>query len=603
MIQDFSVKGGPSVGRTNLPILRSVMAKEGIDVLYIPHDDEFQNEYLPDANERLAWATGFTGSAGSSFVFADRAVLLVDGRYTIQAQNQTDSTLFEVVDLPQSGPFEWLAEQNLSEAKVGYSPALSSPRDVRKLEQMVQKNSGCSVELKVHPVDAAWKDRPSLPREKVFPHPDKYSGESTSSKRQRISAIVKSRGADATVITAPASIAWLFNIRGGDVRHSPLPLSQAILYTDGRAELFLDAVKVHQAVQDHIGNDVRIYSPDQFEMQLRSLSNKTVSVDPNVTSAWYFNKLEELGAKILPAQDPVILPRATKNATEIQGTTAAHERDSIALVRFLKWLSEDGQSGDVTEIDAARKLEGFRSELPELRDLSFETISGAGPNSALPHYRVNTESNRKLEKGTLYLVDSGGQYLDGTTDVTRTIPIGEPTKKMRRHYTLVLKAHIALATARFPMGTTGTHLDTVARLPLWKAGLDFDHGTGHGVGVYLGVHEGPQRIAKPWYPSPLLPGMIVSNEPGYYEPGSYGIRIENLQYVVEATDIDGGTTPMLGFQNLTWAPLSRELIDTSLLTEEEHKWVNDYHSETLSRIKPELTDGDGRWLDLMCAML
>ena len=603
MIQDFSVKGGPSVGRTNLPILRSIMAKECIDVLYIPHDDEFQNEYLPDANERLGWATGFTGSAGSSFVFADRAVLLVDGRYTIQAQNQTDSTLFEIVDLPPSGPFEWLAKQDLSRTNVGYSPALSSPTDVRKLQHTVQKNSGCSVELAVHPVDEAWKDRPSLPAEKVFPHPEKYSGESTSSKLQRISAILKSRGSDATVITAPASIAWLFNIRGGDVRHSPLPLSQAILYTDGRAELFLDAVKVDQAVQDHIGNEVRIYSPDQFEIQLSNLSNKIVSVDPNVTSAWYFNKLEEIGANILPAQDPVILPRATKNAIEIQGTIAAHERDSIALVRFLKWLAEDGQSGDVTEIDAAKKLEGFRSELPELKDLSFETISGAGPNSALPHYRVNTESNRKLENGTLYLVDSGGQYLDGTTDVTRTIPIGEPTDKMRRHYTLVLKAHIALATARFPMGTTGTHLDTVARLPLWKAGLDFDHGTGHGVGVYLGVHEGPQRIAKPWYPSPLLPGMIVSNEPGYYEPGSYGIRIENLQYVVEATDIDGGTTPMLGFQNLTWAPLSRELIDTSLLTEEEHQWVNDYHAETYSRIKSKLQENDATWLELSCRSL
>ncbi len=603
MFQDFSVKGGPSVGRSNLPKLRSVMAQMGIHVLYVPHDDEFQNEYLPDANERLAWATGFTGSAGCAFVYLERAVLLVDGRYTIQAQSQTDPNLVEVTDLPTIGPFEWLSKQDLNEVKIGYCPSLLSPTDVNKLNNICQVKNAHSIELDVNPVDEAWVDRPELPTEKVYPHPEKYSGESTASKVRRVTTELKSRQVEATVLTAPASVAWLFNIRGGDVRHSPLPLAQAILYANGRSELLLDPVKVDQSLIDHLGDEVRIFAPNQLESRLGELSDKSVSLDPNITSAWYFDKLANLGVEIFPASDPVIILRAQKNRTEIQGTTIAHERDSIALTRFLKWLSEDGQSGEVTEIDAAKKLERLRRERTELKDLSFETISGAGPNSALPHYRVNTETNRKLERGTLYLVDSGGQYLDGTTDVTRTVPIGTPSETMRRHYTLVLKAHIALATARFPLGTTGTHLDTVARLPLWKAGLDFDHGTGHGVGVYLGVHEGPQRIAKTWYPSPLLPGMIVSNEPGYYEPGSYGIRIENLQYVVDASEIEGGTTPMLGFQNLTWAPLSRELIDTSILTEDELMWVNDYHTETLFRIKNLLNDSDALWLESSCKPL
>ena len=601
MLQDFSVKGGSAVGHANLPKLRSVMAKMGVDVLYIPHDDEFRNEYLPTANERLAWATGFTGSAGCAFISDKFAVLLVDGRYTIQAKNQTDPDLIEVVDLPSSGPFEWLSHQDVFGLGIGYSPTLTSLTDVNSLVTTVRRINAYARDLEINPVDVAWEDRPALPTEIAYPYPEKYSGESSCNKVNRITKELLSLRTDATVLTSPASVAWLFNIRGGDVCHSPLPLAQAILYTSGKAELFIDSAKVDQALIEHLGNDVEIYAPNQIEERLGNLSGKSVSLDRDNTSAWFYNILFDLDVNLIDAPDPIILPRAQKNTVEIQGTIKAHERDSIALIRFLKWLSEEGQSGDITEIEAAKKLEGFRRELPGLKDLSFETISGAGPNSALPHYRVNTQSNSKLERGNLYLVDSGGQYLDGTTDVTRTIPIGTPSENMRRHYTLVLKAHIALATSRFPLGTTGTHLDTIARLPLWKAGLDFDHGTGHGVGVYLGVHEGPQRIAKPWYPSPLLPGMIVSNEPGYYEPGSYGIRIENLQYVVEASEIAGGTTPMLGFQNLTWAPLSRELIDSSLLTPEEIQWINSYHAETLSRIKSKLSVEVAHWLKLVCS--
>lgn len=603
MLQDFSVKGGPAVGHANLPKLRSVMAKMGVDVLYIPHDDEFRNEYLPTANERLAWATGFTGSAGCAFISDKFAVLLVDGRYTIQAKNQTDPDLIEVVDLPSSGPFEWLSHQDVFGLGIGYSPTLTSLTDENSLVTTVRRINAYARLLEINPVDVAWEDRPELPTEKAYPYPEKYSGESSRNKVNRITKKLLSLRADATVLTSPASVAWLFNIRGGDVCHSPIPLAQAILYTSGKAELFIDSAKVNQALIEYLGNDVEIYAPNQIEERLGNLSGKSVSLDRDNTSAWFYNILFDLDVNLIDAPDPIILPRAQKNTVEIQGTIKAHERDSIALIRFLKWLSEEGQSGDITEIEAAKKLEGFRRELPGLKDLSFETISGAGPNSALPHYRVNTQSNSKLERGNLYLVDSGGQYLDGTTDVTRTIPIGKPSENMRRHYTLVLKAHIALATARFPLGTTGTHLDTIARLPLWKAGLDFDHGTGHGVGVYLGVHEGPQRIAKAWYPSPLLPGMIVSNEPGYYEPGSYGIRIENLQYVVEASEIAGGTTPMLGFQNLTWAPLSRELIDCSILTKEEKRWVDDYHAETHFRIKKHLTESDAAWLESSCRPL
>ena len=603
MRQTFDIKGGPQDGRTHLPLLRRELAAQGLDGLYVPHDDEYQNEYLPDANERLAWATGFTGSFGSAFVFTDKAVLFAYGRYTLQAADQTDPALVNVEGIPDPGAFGWLAKQSLAGKRVGYDPRLMSPNDVAALGAAAAKAGCVLVAVTENPIDKAWKGRPPQPMEKVVPHAVKHAGAAHTDKLDSVGVQLAKDGADAAVLTSPASLAWAFNIRGGDVSCTPLPLGRAILYADGSAELFIDEAKTDGALRRHLGNTVTLRPLSQLEDGLASLSGKTVSLDPDVASAWFFDRLAASGAKILRQRDPVALPRACKNAAEIKGTTAAHARDGVALTRFLHWLDTKAQSGEVTEIDTVMKLEAFREDLGSLNDLSFPSISGAGPNGALPHYRVSTASNRKLARGSLFLIDSGGQYLDGTTDVTRTVPIGEPSKDMIRHYTLVLKGHIALAAVRFPAGTTGTHLDILARHALYQAGLDYQHGTGHGVGVYLGVHEGPHRIAKVWNAVPLMPGMIVSNEPGFYKAGEYGIRIENLQYVTPAKDIPGCEIPMLGFECLTFAPLARDLIDVKLLSKAERNWVNDYHKRVLKLLGRKL-DGEVKdWLKKACAKI
>lgn len=604
MKQSFDVKGGPQVGRQNLPLLRAEMAKQSLDGFYVPHEDEYQNEYLPDANERLLWVSGFSGSYGSAFVFTDSAALFIDGRYTIQAAEQTDHDLFVRVAVPDPGPFGWLAELALNEQIIGYDPALMTPNDVETLRLAAAKAGAEIQAVSQNPIDAAWQDRPEQPTAPIHPHALEFTGVSSEDKRAIIAAKLQDDGADAAIITAPASLAWLFNIRGGDVACSPLPLGRAIIRSDGSAELFLDPRKETDALRSHLGNKVALQSLDSLNERLSELKGQTISLDPDLASAWFFQSLETAGAQILRRPDPVMLPKACKNGVEIAGTAQAHRRDGSALTRFLHWLDTEAQSGKITEIDAAIKLEGFRDQLGGLKDLSFETISGAGPNGALPHYRVSSASNRPLARGSLYLVDSGGQYRDGTTDVTRTVAIGTPSADMRRHYTLVLKGHIALDCVRFPAGTTGTHLDILARHALWQAGLDYDHGTGHGVGVYLGVHEGPQRIAKPWNAIPLQAGMIVSNEPGFYKEGAYGIRIENLQYVTPAEDIDGGERAMLGFECLTFAPLARGLIELGLLSTQERDWVDDYHQRVLAQIGPQL-DGEeaGDWLKAACAGL
>ncbi|MEM1152183.1 MAG: aminopeptidase P family protein [Pseudomonadota bacterium] len=603
MRQSFDVRGGPQDGRANLPKLRAAMADQGLDVFYVPHDDEYQNEYLPAANERLAWATGFTGSAGAAMILAETAAVFVDGRYTVQARDQLDADLFETVGLPVPGPFNWLADLTLSGKTVGYDPRLMSPNALSDLRKCAEKSGAKLVPTLDNPIDLAWADRPGQPRAPIVAHPLDKAGKAHADKRSDIAGALKSDGADATVLTSPASIAWAFNIRGGDVACSPLPLARAILRADGSAALFTDLDKIDEALRTHLGNGVTLDGMEALPGALSDLSGKTVSLDPDLASAWFFETLEGAGATILRQRDPVALPRACKNSAEIAGSMAAHVRDGAAVTRFLHWLDTEAQSGAVTEIDAAIQLERFRDTIDGLQDLSFETISGAGPNGALPHYRVSSATNRPLERGTLYLVDSGGQYLDGTTDITRTVAIGEPSAAMRRHYTLVLKGHIALADVRFPEGTTGTHLDILARHALWQAGLDYDHGTGHGVGVYLGVHEGPQRIAKAWNSVALMPGMIVSNEPGYYREGAYGIRIENLQYVTEKTEIPGGDRPMLGFENLTWAPLARALIDLELVSDAEHAWIDAYHSEVKARIAPQVEGEVAAWLDAACAPL
>lgn len=604
MKQSFDIRGGAAIGRANLPALRQQMSNTGLDFLYVPHEDEYNNEYLPDAYQRLTWVTGFTGSSGCAMIGQNHAIVFVDGRYTLQASDQLAPELFETLTVSQpANPFDWVAAQNLTGKTVGYDPKLSSPNDVAALAAAVAKAGGHLRALTVNLVDAAWTDQPAAPLAPVVPHPLQYAGLSAPDKRAQIAQVLKADKADAAIITAPASLAWAFNIRGGDVMCTPLPLGRAILHSDGSADLFLADAKVSIGLREHLGNGVRLHSIDVLEDTLATLSGKTISLDPSMASAWFFETLEKAGAVVQRAPDPCALPKACKNAAELAGTQAAHIRDGAALSRFLHWLDTDAQSGQITEIEAVTKLEAFRDATGKLNDLSFETISGAGPNGAIVHYRVSTATNRKLERGSLFLVDSGGQYDDGTTDVTRTVPIGAPTDEMKTRYTQVLKGHIALAAVRFPYGTTGTHLDILARHALWQAGLDYGHGTGHGVGVYLGVHEGPQRIAKAWNAIPLEPGMIVSNEPGYYKTGAFGIRIENLQFVTPPAAIANGEIDMLGFENLTWAPLSRALINLSLLTSAEQDWVNTYHANVLAKIGPLLEGEAKAWLQAACVAL
>ncbi len=603
MRQTFEVTGGPNVGRSNLPVLRKAMKDAKLDGLYIPHEDAYQNEYLPAAYDRLAWATGFTGSAGSALVFLDSAIVFVDGRYTLQAAQQLDKALFDTADLTEPGPFGWLAEQDLPQKRIGYDPELIAPDALAHLSAAAIQAGAKLIELATNPIDTAWTDQPSEPMERIVPHDIKYAGQTHRSKRDHIAVALRKSGADATIITSPASIAWLFNIRGGDVKCSPLPLARAILYANGDASLYAHEDKLDSSLKDHL-EDVQVYSPEHLQEHLQDFSGKSVSLDPSLASAWFFNQLKAAGANIIREMDPIALPRACKNAVEVEGSRAAHRRDGAAMVRFLRWLeTEKVQTGKVTEIDAASRLEQFREEQQGLKDLSFESISGAGPNGAVVHYRVNEATNRTLEPGTLFLIDSGGQYLDGTTDITRTVAIGEPTQEMRERYTAVLKAHIALAQLRFPAGTTGHAIDAVARAPLWAMGLDYDHGTGHGVGSYLGVHEGPQRISKAPNNVALKPGMIVSNEPGFYKTNAYGIRIENLQVVTQAEPIHEGEHPMHGFETLTLAPLDRRLIEQGMLTPTEWIWVDRYHARVYKELGELLTASDRNWLEEVCREL
>ena len=601
-IQTFDVVGGPDVGRRNLPKLRDALAEAGLDGMVVPHEDEYQNEYVPPHLDRLQWATGFTGSAGAAVVFKDRAAMFTDGRYTLQVRQQVAPELF-AYERVEDGMAAWLRKNVKPGERIGYDPRLHSPKAVRNLRDAVRAASGEFVAIDSNPIDGAWVGRPVPAKARVVVQPDSLAGDSHAEKRDRIAAIIAEQGADAALITAPASVAWLLNVRGSDVRCTPLLLGNAVIDSAGRVTLYTDPEKLDDAVMRHLGNEVSVAEEQSLADDLARLSGKTVIVDPATSSAWHADALRDAGATVLAKSDPVALPKATKNAAELRGTEGAHRRDAVPLIHFLHWLDTEAQSGEYDEIDAAVKLETFRRATGELRDLSFETISGAGSNGALCHYRVNTDTVLRLEPGSLYLVDSGGQYVDGTTDVTRTVPIGEATQEMRERFTLVLKGHIALATVRFPEGTTGSNLDALARLPLWMAGLDYDHGTGHGVGVYLGVHEGPQRISKTPNTVSLLPGMIVSNEPGYYKEGEYGIRIENLQYVTEAEPIEGGERPMMGFHTLTLAPIHRDLIDTDLLNREERDYVDRYHARVLEEIGPKV-DGEVRdWLREACRPL
>jgi len=602
MRQTFDESAEPAFGPRHTPLIRAAMAEQGLDGFVVPHEDEHQNEYLPKANDRLAWATGFTGSAGAAVILKDKAAVFVDGRYAIQVRDQVDGEMFEVRDLVEGGVPAYLREAARPGWTIGYDPKLHSPDALARLSEAAAGAGAALKPVAANPLDLAWGEaRPAQPKAPVVPHPLAYAGEESASKRARLGAELAGKSAAAAVITAPAAIAWLFNIRGGDVIRSPLPLGQTILKADGTATLFIDPEKVTPELPAWLGNEVALAAPEDLEPVLAALGGQSVLADPALTSAWYFEALERAGAKVIKAADPTTLPRACKNAVEIEGARRAHIRDGAALTRFLHWLGTEGQVSLPDELEAVAKLEAFREATGALKDISFDTIAGATANGAICHYHPTRRTNRRSEPGSLLLIDSGGQYLDGTTDVTRTVAMGEPSAEMRERFTLVLKGHLALTRVRFPVGTTGPALDALARAPLWAAGLDYDHGTGHGVGSYLGVHEGPHRIAKVNNTVALRPGMIVSNEPGYYKEGAYGIRIENLQVVTEPAPIPGGERPMLGFEPLTLAPIDRRLVDLGILTPEERLQLDAYHARVLEVIGPLVESEVRAWLEEVCA--
>ena len=588
-----------------LQALRDQLKAEKLDGFVVPLTDEHMSEYVGSYAQRLAWLTGFEGSAGSAVVLPEQAAIFVDGRYTLQVRQQVSPTEWSYQSVPETSTTQWLEEHAGEGARIGYDPWLHTRDWVKKAKEALASRGAELVPVERNPIDEIWKDRPEASKAHLVVQPDQHAGKSAAEKRTEIGDWLAKHKADAAVLSALDSIAWAFNIRGQDVTHTPVALAYALVHADGTADLFVASEKIGPEVRQHLGNGVRLHERSEFESALAGLKGMTVVVDPERAVAAIFEALEKAGAKILTLRDPTILPKAIKNEAEISGQKAAQERDGAAIARFLHWIDEEAPKGDVDELTASDHLEALRRQNPELRDLSFDSISGAGPNGAIVHYRSSEKTNRKLEKGTLYLIDSGGQYVDGTTDITRTVAIGEPTEEMRDRFTRVLKGHIAIATAVFPKGTRGSQLDSFARRPLWEAGLDYAHGTGHGVGSFLSVHEGPQRISpvgssQSGGDEPLQVGMILSNEPGYYKTGEYGIRIENLVLVVER-QIEGAEKEMLGFETLTFAPIERRLIDAEMLDSEELVWLNCYHAHVLARIGPRLSGSDLDWLRNACA--
>jgi Xaa-Pro aminopeptidase len=590
-------RGSPAATTARVAALRAELQRRGLTGFIVPRADEHQGEYVSPRAERLAWLTGFTGSAGLAIVLPQAAAVFVDGRYTLQVTQQVDTALFVARHLTEQPPETWIAENLPTGGKLGYDPWLHTPDGLESLRRAAARAGGELVACADNPLDAVWTDQPAPPIAPVRPHELRYTGRESVDKRTSLGAKLAADKVDAAVLTAPDSLAWLLNIRGGDVPRTPLPLGFAVLHADGAVDLFVDRRKFVPGLEAHLGNAVHVHAPDQLAPTLDRLGRdkRRVLADPTSAAAWVFDRLAAAGAEVVRGSDPCALPKACKNAVEIEGTRAAHRRDGAAVTRFLAWLAAHAGSGQLSEIEAAEQLAQFRRGNDLFRDFSFDTISGAGPNGAIVHYRATPASNRRIQPGELYLVDSGAQYLDGTTDITRTVAIGTPTAQMRDHFTRVLKGHIALGAARFPRGTTGSQLDALARMALWAAGLDYDHGTGHGVGSYLGVHEGPHRISKVPNRVPLEIGMIVSNEPGFYKTGGYGIRIENLVTVVEAP-VEGAERPMLGFETLTLAPIDRDLVDPALLTPAETAWLDAYHARVAATIGPLVDSETAKWL-------
>ncbi|ABE40603.1 peptidase M24 [Rhodopseudomonas palustris BisB5] len=586
-----------------LAAFREELARRTLNGFIVPRADQQQNEYVPPSEERLAWLTGFTGSAGLAVVLTHQAAVFVDGRYTLQAAKQVDGEAWTIESLVEPPPERWLEQHLKPGDRLGFDPWLHTSSAVERMQAACAKAGAELIAVDGNPVDAVWTERPAPPLGQVSVHGVEFSGESEAAKLDRIRSELDRLKADALVLSDSHAVAWTFNIRGADVAHTPLPLSYALVPTQGRPTIFIDARKLSNSARDHLEQTAQVAEPSALAPALQALaaSGGAIALDSATAADALTRLITEAGGKPLRGADPVALLKAVKNVTEIEGTRTAHRRDAVALARFLAFIDREAPKGTLTEIDAVEALETFRRDTGALKDVSFPTISGTGPNGAIVHYRVTRASNRRIHPGDLLLIDSGAQYQDGTTDVTRTIAIGEPSDEMRDRFTRVLRGHIAIARAVFPDGATGAQLDTLARQFLWQAGIDFDHGTGHGVGSYLSVHEGPARISK-LGTTPLKRGMILSNEPGYYKTDGFGIRIENLELVVEAT-IDGAEKPMNAFETLTLAPIDRRLIDIELISAKELAWLNDYHARVRREVRPHLDGPTQLWLDEATAPL
>jgi Xaa-Pro aminopeptidase len=595
--QSFEDRTERAASAERVAVLRTELARRGLTGFVVPRSDRHQNEYVPASEERLAWLTGFTGSAGAAIVLMERAVLFVDGRYTLQVREQVDTSLFAIEHLVETPPDRWI-ETNLTSAdRLGYDPWLHTVESAERLAKACAAAGATLVAVEPDLIDAIWNDRPAPPLGAVTLHDLRFAGEAADEKLARIRAELAKLRADALVVSDPHAVAWAFNIRGADVAHTPLPLAFAVVPQAGRPALFVDGRKLSNDVRDRLEALADVREPADFVQALAALgqARKTVRLDQATAADALARLIITHGGKVARGACPIALMKAVKNQAEISGARAAHIRDGVAVTRFLAWFDREAARGILTEIDAVAALESFRRDTGLLKDISFPTISGAGPDGAIVHYRVTSKTNRRIAPSELFLIDSGGQYQDGTTDITRTVAVGEPSAEMRERFTRVLKGHIAIARAVFPEGTTGAQLDSFARQFLWAGGLDFDHGTGHGVGSYLSVHEGPARISK-LGTTALRPGMILSNEPGYYKAGAYGIRIENLVLVVEAVAVPGAEKPLNAFETLTLAPIDRRLVVADMLTPEERDWLDGYHARVAETLSP-LVDAESRaWL-------
>jgi Xaa-Pro aminopeptidase len=602
MFQSFDDVSEGHLSRERVTRLREELQRRQLDGFIIPRQDEFQGEYVAPYAERLRWLSGFAGSWGLAILMRDRAAIFVDGRYTIQVRSQVDTAIFTPRHLVEEPPAEWIEKELKPGEVLGYDPWLMTAEQISRFEKAAAKAGAKLVPVDGNPIDAVWAEQPNRPAKPVSVQPTQFSGKSAKDKLTDVAKSLEKAGADAVVLTQPDSVAWAFNIRGGDVAYTPVVLSYAILHRKGEAELFIDADKLPEDVSAHLRGIVRIRPAAEIEASLASLGQQKarVQIDPDWAPERIRAVLAQVGAEIVAGKDPCVLPKARKNLIEQEGARAAQKRDGVAVTRFLCWLDKAAPKGDQDEVTVAQKLAEFRAAGGMLKDLSFDSISGVGPNAAIPHYRVSKASALPLKNGEIYLIDSGAQYQDGTTDITRTVIIGSPTPEMKDRFTRVLKGMIALSRIRFPKGTCGSQLDILARQPQWMAGLDFDHGTGHGVGSYLSVHEGPARINKSDR-TPLEPGMILSNEPGYYKEGQYGIRIENLILVREPEAIAGGERPMMSFETLTLAPIDRRLIEPALLSPEERDWLNAYHTRVEREIGAFLEGEELAWLKQACA--